>query len=188
MRRVAIALVVAGLLLAIVYLSEDLFLRYRMAHRNAGDPQTELCVRSLFPHLGHSPCWYVSRRTVKIIGGERPGKQRVALDRDAGGSVLISGEWIGRWKSTTGSSDHIYLTVDTVEGDQVRGSIFMAVATPGLGYYNRDIPFSGVFDGTELRFWVPPALWLSLKIVGTHMHGSVQSQQVFGTVELDKQQ
>ena len=25
------------------------------------DPQNEVCVRSLFPHLGHRPCWYVSR-------------------------------------------------------------------------------------------------------------------------------
>ena len=25
-------------------------------------PQTEVCVRSLFPHSGHSPCWYASRK------------------------------------------------------------------------------------------------------------------------------
>jgi hypothetical protein len=25
-------------------------------------PQTEVCVHSLFPHSGHNPCWYASRR------------------------------------------------------------------------------------------------------------------------------
>jgi hypothetical protein len=25
-------------------------------------PQTEVCARSLFPHSGHSPCWYASRK------------------------------------------------------------------------------------------------------------------------------
>lgn len=31
-------------------------------------PQTETCVRSLFPHSGMRPCWYASRYTVKPIG------------------------------------------------------------------------------------------------------------------------
>lgn len=31
-------------------------------------PQTETCVRSLFPHCGMRPCWYASRNTVKPIG------------------------------------------------------------------------------------------------------------------------
>ena len=26
-------------------------------------PQTEVCVHSLFPHSGHSPCWYASRKS-----------------------------------------------------------------------------------------------------------------------------
>jgi hypothetical protein len=26
-------------------------------------PQTNVCVRSLFPHLGYPPCWYASRKT-----------------------------------------------------------------------------------------------------------------------------
>lgn len=26
-----------------------------------GEPETETCVNSIFPHLGHSPCWYVRR-------------------------------------------------------------------------------------------------------------------------------
>jgi hypothetical protein len=25
-------------------------------------PQTEICVHSLFPHSGHGPCWYASRK------------------------------------------------------------------------------------------------------------------------------
>ena len=31
------------------------------------DPQSEVCVHSLFPHLGHRPCWYVSRHANKQI-------------------------------------------------------------------------------------------------------------------------
>ena len=30
-------------------------------------PQDQPCVRSLFPHFGYSPCWYVSRHTEKRI-------------------------------------------------------------------------------------------------------------------------
>jgi hypothetical protein len=30
-------------------------------------PQSQVCVRSLFPHLGYSPCWYVKRHTDKRI-------------------------------------------------------------------------------------------------------------------------
>jgi hypothetical protein len=29
--------------------------------------ETQVCVRSMFPHLGYSPCWYVSRHTEKRI-------------------------------------------------------------------------------------------------------------------------
>ena len=99
---------------------------------------------------------------------------------------VLLGDWMGHWKSSAGSSDSVYLVVDAVEGDQVHGTIFIAVATPGQGYYNRDVPFDGVFDGTELRFWLPPALWFALRVAGTRMQGSVQGQQTFGTVELDK--
>jgi len=31
------------------------------------DPQTEVCIHSLFPHFGHRPCWYVSRHTQQQI-------------------------------------------------------------------------------------------------------------------------
>jgi hypothetical protein len=30
-------------------------------------PQTQVCVRSLFPHFGYAPCWYVNRHTDKRI-------------------------------------------------------------------------------------------------------------------------
>lgn len=31
------------------------------------DPETRQCVHSLFPQLGFSPCWYVSRKTKQEI-------------------------------------------------------------------------------------------------------------------------
>jgi hypothetical protein len=31
------------------------------------DPEDETCVNSLFPHLGDSPCWYLSRNKSKRI-------------------------------------------------------------------------------------------------------------------------
>jgi hypothetical protein len=98
----------------------------------------------------------------------------------------LLGHWAGRWKSSVGSSDTIYLDVAAAEGDRVRGNLFIAVAAPGEGYYNRDLPFSGAFDGNELRVWIPPALWLTLKLTGDRLQGSVQGQQTYGTVELDR--
>jgi hypothetical protein len=32
-----------------------------------GDPQSETCVHSLFPHYGYTPCWYLKRSAAKII-------------------------------------------------------------------------------------------------------------------------
>jgi hypothetical protein len=31
------------------------------------DPQNQVCVHSLFPHLGYPPCWYLTRHPVKKI-------------------------------------------------------------------------------------------------------------------------
>ena len=31
-------------------------------------PVSETCVRAMFPHLGHPPCWYLRRHTVKQVG------------------------------------------------------------------------------------------------------------------------
>jgi hypothetical protein len=30
-------------------------------------PETQICIHSLFPHFGYSPCWYVKRHTDKKI-------------------------------------------------------------------------------------------------------------------------
>ena len=30
-------------------------------------PQTQVCVRSLFPHFGYDPCWYVKRHSDQRI-------------------------------------------------------------------------------------------------------------------------
>jgi hypothetical protein len=30
-------------------------------------PENQVCVHSLFPHLGYNPCWYVRRHTQKRI-------------------------------------------------------------------------------------------------------------------------
>ena len=79
------------LLVLIVYAADDLSVRYRVArhldpfaavtiqpyyaiHRKNGKteydfapPQSQLCVRSLFPHLGYAPCWYLERHAEKRI-------------------------------------------------------------------------------------------------------------------------
>ena len=34
-----------------------------------GDPQTQTCVHSIFPHFGYSPCWYVKKNTQPVISG-----------------------------------------------------------------------------------------------------------------------
>jgi hypothetical protein len=31
------------------------------------DPQNQVCVHALFPHLGYNPCWYVSRHTLRRV-------------------------------------------------------------------------------------------------------------------------
>jgi hypothetical protein len=104
----------------------------------------------------------------------------------AAARVLI-GDWTGAWKSTTGSYGNLSITIDTVDGDQARGSLFMAVAAPDTqGYYNRTVAFLGFFDGTALRIHVPPALSFELTVAGRAMRGLVQGQQTFGTVELER--
>jgi hypothetical protein len=86
------ALVIGGLLLAVLYICDYAFVRYKIRHPNLGSalgqvqvyeaarlkngnfevfwnqPQTETCVHSLFPQLGQIPCWYASRNNLKIIG------------------------------------------------------------------------------------------------------------------------
>jgi hypothetical protein len=115
-----------------------------------------------------------------------PGSLRAAPGAKAVEGKRLVGEWVGHWASSAGSSDSLFIAVETVQDDRVSGTLFMAVATPGQGYYNRDVPFSGVFDGAELTIWVPPALWFSLKVSGDRMQGVVRGQQTFGTVDLQK--
>jgi hypothetical protein len=46
---------------------------YAVRQKNGKDelyflpPETQACVQSLFPHFGHSPCWYVNRKKVERI-------------------------------------------------------------------------------------------------------------------------
>ena len=37
-------------------------------HVFSDQPQTETCVRSIFPWLGYDPCWYVKRHAIKVSG------------------------------------------------------------------------------------------------------------------------
>jgi hypothetical protein len=86
-------LVVSVASVIVVYLCDYLLARYRMANpktRNAlgyvkiqrtyviphkdgkaefvfGEPETQVCVHSLFPHSGYNPCWYVTRGNLKPI-------------------------------------------------------------------------------------------------------------------------
>ncbi len=76
---------------AVVYVCEDLLLRYRQNHggRNRvfdnvtmypaaavkggkeefyfDQPQVVECVRALFPHFGDAPCWYARRHTIELL-------------------------------------------------------------------------------------------------------------------------
>ena len=86
-RRILLAAVFA---LCAIYVCDYVVLRVRMARgANAGlgsvqvvygaalkdgratlftdQPQIETCVRSIFPHLGYSPCWYASKHAVQIV-------------------------------------------------------------------------------------------------------------------------
>jgi hypothetical protein len=89
LRRTVLALLA---LAALLYASDYLLLRYKVAHPKSGDafgtvqmirllaipmkdgktdyeldaqqPEVDTpCVHSLFPHLGDSPCWYLQRNS-----------------------------------------------------------------------------------------------------------------------------
>lgn len=84
MRRIPIAV---ALFLSALYFGDYLHLRFR--HEQFGSvqvkryyaipqknnrvqfmfdqPETQTCVRSLFPHLGCVPCWYLKRNNIKRI-------------------------------------------------------------------------------------------------------------------------
>jgi hypothetical protein len=85
------ALIYAALCLSLLYLGDYILVRYRIAKNGEpfgvvkvqryyavrkkdrktefifDQPETESCVRSLFPHFGQLPCWYANRRNVKRI-------------------------------------------------------------------------------------------------------------------------
>ena len=99
----------------------------------------------------------------------------------------LVGYWTGAWKSPSGSGGPLTISVDAVDGESIRGTLFMSVTTPDTqGYYNREVRFFGAFDGTTVRITVPPALMLSMTLSGRHLRGEVQGQQTFGTVALEK--
>ena len=90
LKRIAITAVAA---IALVYVGDTLSVWHRMSKHTANDPlttlttqpiieiphkdgraeivlgqsQTQTCVRSLFPHSGYSPCWYVARQNQSPI-------------------------------------------------------------------------------------------------------------------------
>jgi len=83
--------IVAFVLMVALYVGDDLSVRYRIpksrqpfstvtirrfdaiSEKNNKteyvyeDPVAVICVRSLFPHLGYSPCWYLSRHAEQRI-------------------------------------------------------------------------------------------------------------------------
>jgi hypothetical protein len=88
LKRIATAVVV---LVSVYYVGEFISIKYRIpASREplgtvqitklyavlqkdgrtsyeAGEPETQTCVNSIFPHLGYSPCWYVERHKVQQV-------------------------------------------------------------------------------------------------------------------------
>jgi hypothetical protein len=86
MKYVKRILAVALLAVVVVYLGDDLSLRFRNPFGTVqikryyaipqkdnktefylGDPETQTCVHSLFPHRGYSPCWYLERKKLQRI-------------------------------------------------------------------------------------------------------------------------
>jgi hypothetical protein len=92
LKKILLRVVGAALLLALVtYAGDYLSARYKIPkgrdpfstvtiqpyyaiHEKNGrteydfaQPQSQVCVRSLFPHFGYSPCWYVKRHTDRRI-------------------------------------------------------------------------------------------------------------------------
>lgn len=77
--------------LAGLYLSDWVWIEYRLGHPTGADalgtvtfyyatmlkngrlevfysqPQSEVCVYSLFPHAGYRPCWYAGRSKVRTV-------------------------------------------------------------------------------------------------------------------------
>jgi hypothetical protein len=92
MKRIALrATIVLVTMLGVVYAGDYCVVRYRVPNdrypfaqvvvqpfyvihqKNGkidyerGEPENDQCIRSLFPHMGYAPCWYLSRHTEKHI-------------------------------------------------------------------------------------------------------------------------
>lgn len=90
-RLVGRTIVAFASLTAVVYMADDLLLHYKIARNQSpfgtvtvrpyyavprkdhkdeflfSDPEDDTCVNSLFPHMGDSPCWYLSRHKDKRV-------------------------------------------------------------------------------------------------------------------------
>lgn len=77
----------------IAYLVDSLYIRYEVAGADSAaafgnvrfysatkqkdgkyiifqdSPQNEVCVHALFPHYGYKPCWFASRKKVRVVMG-----------------------------------------------------------------------------------------------------------------------
>ena len=40
--------------------------KWNQVEWSRGNPDTERCVYSLFPHFGDPPCWYLTKRTLQV--------------------------------------------------------------------------------------------------------------------------
>ena len=91
MKRIAFGIIGLIVLTLLTYAGDYFWVQYRISrhldpfstvtiqpyyaiHQKSGKteydfaaPESQLCVRSLFPHLGYSPCWYLTRHTEKRI-------------------------------------------------------------------------------------------------------------------------
>jgi hypothetical protein len=90
-RNAPIAAAIALALFIALYAGDYLLLRSRIAMRGANaatstvtifyaatlkdgnvnvfydQPETQTCVRSIFPWLGYQPCWYLRRHAIKVV-------------------------------------------------------------------------------------------------------------------------
>jgi hypothetical protein len=89
-RYVKLALFAGFFCLFLVYLGDYAIVRLRSAEKRSDlfgsvevrtastlkngrveiypNPKPEVCLHSLFPHLGYEPCWYLARSPMKLIG------------------------------------------------------------------------------------------------------------------------
>ena len=59
-----------------------------------GGTETQTCLRSLFPHLGYTPCWYLTRHKKQLI---EVGIRRRFAAAQAGTNDLLFLETLDSW-------------------------------------------------------------------------------------------